>query len=144
MKPGLIFSCIIFWCIHLPAQYQCGLRDTLPLPGAIFGPDRLLVTGADTLVTPAGRILVYSCRQGQITCTNAKGQKLWADSLPGRLIYFRLCPGAKIKGGDVVFQYNDKRLFVLSSKHGRMKLISPEDVILGLPKVGSRHKRKRM
>lgn len=135
MNQALFLSCIIFWCTVSFAQHKCGIEDTTAVPGAIFGPDRLLVTGADTIVTPAGRTLIYSCWQGQITCMNAQGQKLWAKGLSDKLIYFHPVPGKKIKGCDVAFQYNDKRIFVLNSKNGRVKPISAKDPILSLPKI---------
>lgn len=127
----LIACCTILWGMPVIAQHKCGMGDTTPVPYAIFGPDRLLVSGRDTIVTPLQRCLVYSCKEDRIVCTSRSNDTLWITHVADRLILFKLFyagAGKKVKGCDVLLQLHDKSLLVLNSKNGKVKPVSVKDL----------------
>lgn len=117
------------------------------IPGAIFGPDPLLIFGADTITTATKEQVIYSCEQCIIFCTDSKGSKKWSRNiacLDCRLEVFSTVyklsgeKSKKHKGFDIVLQLKNKKIYGLKSKNGKIKYLGSLN-----PHPGSRKHPKR-
>ncbi|MCW3084972.1 MAG: hypothetical protein JWP12_2338 [Bacteroidetes bacterium] len=94
----------------------------------IFGCDSILVYGTATIYPGNDHKIVYSREQCSITCSGSNNNKLWnrdLTSLNCKLIGFSYRPQykKKLKGCDIWFQLDNKKLYGLKSKNGRIKYL---------------------
>jgi hypothetical protein len=94
----------------------------------IFGEDSILVYGTATVYPGKGQKIVYSREHCSITCFDNAHKILWNTDLTGlncKLIVFYYRPQykKKLKGCDILFQLNNKKIYGLKSKNGRIKYL---------------------
>ncbi|MBS1635191.1 MAG: hypothetical protein JST26_04655 [Bacteroidetes bacterium] len=126
---SLYIACICFFrSLVAPAQQPCSVSDTVHFE-RIFGADKLLTTGADTIYSDHGNRIMYSCWTCDICCLNSKGRLIWRRDLSSvgcHLLAFRKMPANK-KGRsgkqNVVIQTSDKRIFILKVKRGKLRQV---------------------
>jgi hypothetical protein len=113
-------------------QIYCGDKNEKADFPRIFGADRLLVYGEDTIITDIKEKLIYSCDQCSIICVDNNGSKKWTTDLSEykcRLISFKTFykltskKEKKYKGCDIILQFSDKKIYGLKSKTGKIKYI---------------------
>lgn len=122
----LLGVCLL--AISAQAQVPCGVNDTLRFD-RIFGEDKLLVKGFDTLYLSNGNRIIYSCWTCDICCLNNRDHELWRRDLSAlgcRLLGFRKME-VNTKGKDgkqnVFIQTNDKRIFVIKVRNGKLRQV---------------------
>ena len=124
----LVVTC--FGAMSASAQVLCGVKDTVRFD-RIFGEDKLLVKGFDTLYISGGKRIIYSCWTCDITCLNSENRELWRRDLSGlgcRLLGFKKMPIKANRTGKseklhVFIQTNNKRIFVLKVRSGKLKQV---------------------
>lgn len=128
MKRSRLISCFFILLSCYCASQNCYTDTASTQFERLFGSDRLLVDGKDTLLAAHERVLIYSCSDCSVICTK-KGKVTWKKSLQNkdcRLICFAhmpVKPSRKTKHCDVLLQLNNKEVYGLASRNGRMKRI---------------------
>lgn len=129
-KPIIILYFAFFSSISY-SQTNCGTKDDKPLPDAIFGPDPLWAYGPDTLITNAGRQVIYFCEFCKINGYNKKGKLNWSKDLREfkcTLRTFNYKNGGKIKGGNIILQFKGPKIYSLNSRTGKIHLLTEADI----------------
>lgn len=130
----IILYFFFFFSGIVHAQVNCGTKDDKPIPGAIFGPDRLWAYGPDTVVTKTGMQIVYFCDSCKFNGYNAEGRLKWSKDLTeyhcrlGTFFLFNCRSGKKIMGGDILLQFIGVTSYSLNSKSGKMRFMMKADM----------------
>lgn len=134
IKTIITFCFFFFFSEIAPAQVNCGTKDDKPVPGAIFGPDRLWAYGPDTVVTKTGMQIVYFCDSCKLNGYNAEGRLKWSKDLTAHhcrlatFSFFNCRSDEKIMGGDILLQFIGATSYSLNSKSGKMRLVTEADM----------------
>jgi len=93
----------------------------------IFGESKLHKCNADTLVTAAGRTVIYSGAECSLTGFNAKGRQIWVRHLPESQCRLEAMMfmnprkrGSRFRRGcELLVQYKDKSMYGVNVKTGK-------------------------